>query len=181
MEVYTIGHSTRTAEDFLRLLQTHAVGCVVDVRGFPGSRRYPHFGKEQLAEFLPSAGIAYRHLPELGGRRALTSPTESSAGWRNESFRAYAEHMRTGEFLRGLDALVDAAGQQTTAVMCAEIVPWRCHRWLISDALTARGTAVCHILGKGKTRSHAITSWARVTRDGVLYPAPDTPAEEDSA
>ena len=168
MEVYTIGHSTRTLDVFVRMLHAHEVKHVADVRAFPASRRYPHFGQRRLSEALPSAGIAYTHLPLLGGRRQASPRTPS--GWRNDSFAAYADYMETPDFERGLSELIGISREHPTAMMCAEAVPWRCHRWLVSDALLARGVHVEHILGMGKRRAHSLTEWARLDGEKVVYP-----------
>ena len=172
MTIYTIGHSTRTLADFLTLLERSRVERLIDVRAFPGSRRHPHFNKEALARSLPEHGIEYLHRPALGGRRR-PRPDAPPTAWRNEGFRGYADYMRTPEFHRALDELIERASERRTVIMCSEAVPWRCHRSLISDALHARGVTVEHILDSGTSR-HAVTSFA-VVRDGdVTYPpAPD--------
>ncbi len=133
--LYTIGHSTRTLEEFLDLLQAHGIQELVDVRTIPQSRRYPHFGKDALATALKEAGIVYTHLPQLGGLRHTTKDSVNT-GWRNLSFRGYADYMATNAFEEGLQALKAIAEQRITAIMCAEAVPWRCHRSLIADDLT---------------------------------------------
>ena len=166
--IFTIGHSTRTFEAFLGLLRREGIGHVVDVRRYPASRRHPQFASTALASALASAGIEYSHAPSLGGRRSA-QPMSSNVGWRNPSFRGYADHMATPEFQTALDALIAISGQQRTVVMCAEAVPWRCHRTLIADALTARGIHVRHILDTA-TSDHALTRFG-VVRDGrVVYP-----------
>ena len=168
--VFTIGHSTRSAEDFIALLHGAGVTRVWDIRTFPGSRRYPHFNAEQLSGSLSQAGIAYEHHPELGGRRKPSAAAPPTA-WRNEGFRGYAEYMRTDAFRGAIENLIAAAQEQSTAIMCSEAVPWRCHRNLVSDALVARGVEVQHIMD-GKLAPHALTSFA-VVRDGeVAYPPP---------
>ena len=174
MPLYTIGHSTRELSEFLRLLGEHRIDRIVDVRRYPGSRRYPHFGSESLRASLEAVGVAYRHAPELGGRRrpAADSP---NLYWRNDSFRAYADYMMTPEFRRALSVVLAEAEQERTAVMCAEAVPWRCHRNLISDAVVAAGLPVEHIVGAGPSQSHALSQGARVAADGSLsYPPPAT-------
>jgi uncharacterized protein (DUF488 family) len=169
--IFTIGHSTRSVEDFIALLRRAGVQRVYDIRAFPGSRRYPHFNADTLAEQLRLAGIAYEHHPELGGRRRAPRDAPSTA-WRNEGFRGYAAYMRTPEFHRSIDRLIDAADEVPTAIMCSEAVPWRCHRMLVSDALVARGIDVQHILD-AKTAPHTMTSFA-IVRDGeVSYPPSD--------
>lgn len=168
MIVYTIGHSTRSIEDFLKLLQRSSIECLVDIRAFPGSRRYPQFNREALADALHDAGIRYRHCASLGGRRRLP-PHALPSAWRNESFHAYAEYMRTPEFHAARDELIALAAKQPTVIMCSEAVPWRCHRTLVSDALTARGVRVEHILDAAVS-PHALTSFAVVIDGEVTYP-----------
>lgn len=168
MTIYTIGHSTRSLEEFLALLERSSIERLVDVRAFPGSRRYPHFNRDALAASLSAAGIEYLHWPALGGRRRL-APDGPPSAWRNQSFRAYAEYMQTPAFDQALDELVGLGNELRTAIMCSEAVPWRCHRSLISDALAARGVAVEHILD-ARNSTHQLTSFA-VVRDGVVsYP-----------
>lgn len=168
--LYTIGHSTRSAEDFLELLAENEIRRLVDVRQFPGSRRHPQFSSEALAASLAEANIRYVHRREFGGRRKPT-PESANAYWQNESFRAYADYMSTPEFVAALDDLVADAETETTAIMCAEAVPWRCHRWLISDALVSRGFDVVHILGPKQTKPHALNPNAVVSAGGRLtYP-----------
>ncbi|HEY9516138.1 MAG TPA: DUF488 domain-containing protein [Gemmatimonadaceae bacterium] len=172
--IYTIGHSTRSLEDFVALLRREEIGHLADVRAHPGSRRYPHFGRDSLAVALPELGVAYSHHPELGGRRRGL-PASPNGAWRNASFRAYADYMGTDAFRAALDSLVELARDNRVAIMCAEAVPWRCHRWLISDALAARGVDVHHILD-ARSERHSLSSFA-VVRDGmVVYPP-----ESDSA
>jgi len=166
--VHTLGHSTLALEDFLALLRAHGIAGIADVRRYPASRRHPHFGREPLAQALADAGIAYEWLPELGGRRS-TRPDSPHVGWRNAAFRGYADHMDTAEFRAGIARLLDLAHERPTAIMCAEAVPWRCHRQLISDALVARGGAVRHALGPRSTSEHALTAFARVADERVVY------------
>lgn len=170
MVVYTIGHSTRSFESFVELLKTHGIRRLVDVRTMPRSRHNPQFNREALPGPLAAAGIKYSHLAELGG---LRRPRQDSAntGWRNASFRGFADYMGTAEFEAGLDELMELAGREPAAIMCAEAVPWRCHRSLISDALVAHGVAVEHIVGPKGTELHALTSFARVEGTRVTYPA----------
>jgi uncharacterized protein (DUF488 family) len=146
MRIWTIGHSTRTIEKFISLLEEHGIKSLADVRLLPGSRRYPQFNRETLADSLGTAGIRYEHFPELGGRRKARSDSRNTA-WRNESFRGYADYMETEEFHKGVGRLLDLATQAgSTAIMCAEAVWWRCHRSLISDYLKTRGIEVTHIV-----------------------------------
>lgn len=168
LTIHTIGHSTRALEPFIALLRREGVRHVADVRTFPGSRRYPHFGRDALAAALAEAGIAYSHHPALGGRRR-PRPDSRNGAWRNEGFRGYADHMATDEFRGALDALVALAAREPVAVMCAEAVPWRCHRSLLADALVARGVEVRHIMD-ARSEPHRLTRFA-VVRDGcVEYP-----------
>jgi uncharacterized protein (DUF488 family) len=166
-KLYTIGHSTRSLEDFLGLLAREGVAHLVDVRAFPASRRYPHFNGPELAKSLDAVGIAYTHAPELGGRRKASRDSHNTA-WRNEGFRAYADYMETPRFANALNELLAAASAEPTAIMCAEAVPWRCHRSLISDAALARGVEVCHIL-ESRSQEHSLTSFARIDGSHVRY------------
>lgn len=165
--LYTIGHSTRTLEKFLELLKREGITQLVDVRSFPASRRYPHFNKEPLAASLAASGIDYTHVPELGGRRSPRADSINLA-WRNTGFRGYADYMETPRFAAALDELVRVAAQAPTAIMCAEAVPWRCHRSLIADAYVARGGDVLHIMDAG-TKPHTMTSFARISDGRVSY------------
>ena len=151
------------------LLERERIAALVDVRAFPGSRRYPHFDREQMHEELARIDVAYHHAPQLGGRRKPPPDAEPTA-WRNASFHAYATWMRTPEFGAALAGLVSLAREDRTVIMCSEAVPWRCHRNLIADALAARGHAVLHI-GDAGTKAHALTSFAVVDHGAVRYPA----------
>ena len=153
--VWTVGHSTRSAEEFGQILLTHGIQVLVDVRSFPGSRRYPQFNRAALAESLKEIGIEYKHEPRLGGRRKPRADSHNTA-WKNASFRAYADHMESEEFRNGVKDLLELAGQSRVAVMCAEALWWRCHRRLISDYLKAEGHAVIHILDQNKTQEHPV-------------------------
>jgi uncharacterized protein (DUF488 family) len=167
----TIGHSTRTLPEFLALLEEFEATTVVDVRRFPGSRRYPHFGGPALACSLAGVGIGYAHEPDLGGRRD-PSPASVNTAWRVAAFRGYADHMASPEFRAGLERVLARSEAGRPVILCAEAVPWRCHRQLIADALVARGLAVRHILGPGQERAHELNPSARPGPDGVLvYPA----------
>ncbi len=169
--VFTIGHSTRSADELLGLLRENGIRLLVDVRRFPGSRRHPQFGSAELAGSLREAGIEYRHEPDLGGRRD-PRPDSPNTAWRNASFRAYADHMDSPEFRAALGRLLADAEARATTVMCAEAVPWRCHRNLIADALIARGIPVLDVLAPGKTVPHALSPHAVVLAGGrVVYPA----------
>ena len=169
--VYSIGHSTRTVGEFLALLDAHGIRQIADVRRFPASRRFPHFNWEILAGHLSRHEIAYRHMPELGGRRR-PRPDSPNGGWREPGFRAYADYMETAAFSTALAELHRYAEAAPTAMMCAEAVWWRCHRRLIADALVRLGVDVQHIVGAGAVTSHEMTPFA-VVRDGLLrYPDP---------
>ena len=168
--LFTVGHSTRSFAGLVELLQREGVRHLVDVRAFPVSRRYPHFSKEQLESSLPRASVRYTHFPELGGRRKGRSDSRN-VQWRNAGFRAYADYMETAEFQTALDGLLTHAAEATTAIMCAEAVPWRCHRTLIADAVEAREVHVFHILDAVTSR-HAITSFAVVEDSRIRYDIP---------
>ena len=166
MKIWTVGHSTRSSEEFVQILRAHEIEVLVDVRTYPGSRRYPQFNKEALAESLREAGIEYQHEPRLGGRRRPRPDSHNSA-WRNEQFRGYADYMETEEFKNGVRELLELASSKRVAVMCAEAVWWRCHRSLIADYLKAEGHEVIHILDEKKTEEHPYTSAASI-KDGEL-------------
>ncbi len=167
--VFTIGHSTRTLEEFIELLKTNGVTLVADVRTVPRSRYTPQFNRDTLPEALREAGIGYRHMAGLGGFRHAAYDSLNS-GWRNAGFRGFADYMQTKEFEENLAALLDLARTERVALMCAEAVPWRCHRSLISDALLVRGIPVEDILGKGERREHVRTPWAEVHGTNITYP-----------
>ncbi len=168
LTIWTAGHSTRTGEEFTEILKAHGIDLLVDVRSFPGSRRYPQFNRSALAESLASMGIKYRHEPRLGGRRTPRADSHNTA-WRNASFRAYADHMETDDFREGVEGLLELAASARVAVMCAESLWWRCHRSLISDYLKAAGHTVIHILDKTKTEEHPFTSAARIIDGELTY------------
>ena len=160
MRIWTIGHATRTIDEFISLLKENEIKLLADVRAWPGSKRYPQFNKEALAESLSAHGIRYEHLLELGGRRRPRSDSKNTA-WRNASFRGYADYMETEEFHKGVERLRDLAREAgRVAIMCAEAVWWRCHRSLISDYLKVRGIEVMHILDANKIEPHPYTSAA---------------------
>jgi uncharacterized protein (DUF488 family) len=170
MRLYTIGHSTRTLDELVAALRSFGIRTLVDIRTIPRSRHTPQFNREALAPRLPRRGIRYVHMPALGG---LRKPRRGStnAAWRNTGFRGFADYMQTPEFdaaLDGLRALAEEAGP--LAFMCAEALPWRCHRSLVADALTARGDAVYHIMGPDRASLHALTPWAHVDGRHVTYP-----------
>src|SRR5436853_3000382 len=167
--VWTIGHSTRSFDEFADLLAEHRIALLVDVRRFPVSRRVPWTSKEVLARTLTGRGIAYEHFEALGGYRR-PRPNDGNLGWRSSTFRGYADHMTFPEFIAALDRLVLRATELRTAIMCAEALPWKCHRTLLSDSLLARGVRVVHILGPGKTQDHRLTPFAKVHGNQVTYP-----------
>ena len=168
LEIWTVGHSTRPIEELIEVLRTFDISVLADVRSFPGSRRYPHFNKEQLKASLAEFGIEYQHFPELGGRRRA-QPDSNNMAWQNKTFRGYADHMDTEEFRRGMARLLEVAHTRRTAIMCAEAVWWRCHRSLISDYLKAKGVQVTHIMGPGKSETHPFTSAARIVNGELSY------------
>lgn len=176
LKIYTVGHSTRSLEELVKLLQANGIDRLVDVRTAPGSRRLPHFARAALTAELPSHGIEYVHLGELGGLRK-PRPDSANTGWRNPSFRGYADYMATAPFASGIEQLLELADGHTAAIMCAEAVPWRCHRSLIADALLARGVEVLEIIGPQAPRPHRMTPFAIVKDGRIEYPAqPDPPA-----
>jgi uncharacterized protein (DUF488 family) len=166
--VWTVGHSTRSGEEFVQILLAHGIQMLVDVRSFPGSRRYPQFNRAALAESLHLAGIKYKHEPRLGGRRTPRADSHNTA-WKNASFRAYADHMESEEFRKGVKDLLELAANARVAVMCAESLWWRCHRSLISDYLKAEGHTVIHILDQNKSEEHPFTSAARIVDGELCY------------
>jgi uncharacterized protein (DUF488 family) len=170
--VLTVGHSARTLEDFLALLKAHEVNQLLDVRKMPGSTAHPHFNEDTLAAALQQAGIGYRHVPALGGLRRR-QPDSPNGGWRNRSFQGYADYMQTAEFEAGLQTVIEQAKRGRVALMCAEAVPWRCHRSLIADALVARGIPVEHIMSLTRRQPHTLRPFARVQGTHVIYP-PET-------
>jgi uncharacterized protein (DUF488 family) len=167
--VLTVGHSTRPIEEFLRLLDAHGVQRLVDVRTVPRSRHNPQFNKDSLPGDLKRAGIAYTHMPSLGGLRRPRKDS-TNLGWRNTGFRGFADYMQTAEFAKALSGLVQLAEKERVAIMCAEAVPWRCHRSLVADALSVRGVPVVEILSESSWRMHQLTPFARVAGTGITYP-----------
>jgi len=166
--VWTIGHSTRSAEELGELLNSNRIQTLVDVRSFPGSRRFPQFNHKRLAEYLDSLGIDYKHLPSLGGRRKPKVDSKNTA-WQNAAFRAYADYMETEEFEKGIAELLKLAQEKPTAIMCAEAVWWKCHRSLIADYLKSKGVEVMHVLSANKTELHPFTAAARIVRGKLSY------------
>jgi uncharacterized protein (DUF488 family) len=166
--IWTIGHSTRSAEEFVRMIETHGIELLADVRAFPSSRRYPQFNKSALQESLSTAGVIYRHMPSLGGRRQ-PSPHSKNTAWKNSSFRAYADYMETNSFTEGISSLIELAKEKRTAIMCAEALWWRCHRSLLADYFKASGWEVLHIVSETKTEDHPYTAAATVRNGKLSY------------
>ena len=167
--IFTIGHSTRPANTFIALLLAHRIRHLVDVRTIPRSRHNPQYNSDTLAAALAAAGIGYTHMKSLGGLRR-PKPDSINAGWRNDSFRGYADYMQTPAFAAAVDELLALGAAQPTAIMCAEAVPWRCHRSLVADALVARGVEADEIVSETKATPHKLTSFARVEGSAVTYP-----------
>jgi uncharacterized protein (DUF488 family) len=176
--IHTVGHSTRSIEEFVRLLKHYGIEQLVDVRTVPRSRRNPQFNKDELERLMPAAGIDYIHMKDLGG---LRHPHKDSPnmGWQNDSFRGYADYMQTSEFTHALSRLIELAGLKPTAIMCAEILPWRCHRSLIADALLVRGIDVIEIMSETESRAHKLPAFAKVDGERITY-TPDGPDEGQS-
>src|SRR5665811_639570 len=166
--IYTIGHSTRTGEEFILILNSFKIELLADIRSYPGSKRYPHFNKENLQQTLLAHKIIYQHFPELGGRRKTLKDSKNTA-WRNDAFRGYADYMETEDFKEGISRLEDFASQYKTAYMCSEAVWWRCHRSLVSDYLKWKGWQVMHIMSKNKSEEHPYTSPAKIVDDKLNY------------
>lgn len=166
--IWTIGHSTHTAEDFVALLRGHGIECLADVRRFPGSRRHPQFHGDALAATLRDAGIGYRHFPALGGRRR-PQPDSPNRVWRNAAFQGYADHMASADFRAAFADLTALAAAQRCAIMCAELLWWRCHRSMLADDLALHGWQVLHILGAGKCAAHAFREPAHLVGDAPVY------------
>jgi uncharacterized protein (DUF488 family) len=167
--IFTIGHSTRPLEEFIGILKAQGVVQVADVRTVPRSRHNPQYNLESLPENLEAAGLGYLHLAGLGGLRRPKADS-LNGGWRNASFRGFADYMQTPAFAAALEELVELAGKAPLVLMCAEAVPWRCHRSLIADALTVRGLPVEHLLGPGRSQPHRLTPFARVAGATITYP-----------
>jgi uncharacterized protein (DUF488 family) len=171
--VFTIGHSTHSLDELVDLLRAHGVQRVIDIRTIPRSRHNPQFNRDALAPALRSCRIGYVHLKALGGLRHAKIDSVN-LGWRNASFRGYADYMQTSEFEAALDRAIHLAAEKPSALMCAEAVPWRCHRSLVADALTVRGIPVEHIISLTSLRPHTLTPFARVHGTHITYPA-DSP------
>ena len=168
LTIWTIGHSTRYIKEFIELLTINGIEALADIRRLMGSRKFPQFDQDALRDSLHAAGIEYIPIPELGGRRRVNADSRNTV-WRNASFRAYADHMETDEFKRGIEKLLTLAREKRTSIMCAEAVWWRCHRALVSDYLKAKGVRVIHILSPTSTKEHPYTSAANVRGDTVSY------------
>ncbi len=173
-QLWTIGHSSRPIDEFLVFLTSQGIRQLVDVRTIPRSRHNPQFNTDSLARSLKEATLRYVRRPELGGLRK-TKQDSINAGWRNASFRGYADYMQTDGFWNALQELMAESRLRRTVIMCAEAVPWRCHRSLIADALVVNGWTVCHILSETKTRVHSLTSFAMIKNGRITYPAPSDP------
>ena len=167
--VFTIGHSTRTISEFIDIIRAYAIKKVLDIRTIPKSRHNPQFNKDTLRESLKAVKIGYLHMKGLGGLRHALKDSPNMA-WKNASFRGFADYMQTVEFAESLEELIEAAKIRATVIMCAEAVPWRCHRSLIGDALLIRGVQVRHIMSEGSSRDHTLTPWAKVKGTKITYP-----------
>lgn len=173
-KIFTVGHSTHPLPEFIALLEAHGVAEVVDVRTVPKSRHNPQFMTDSMQETLPAAGLKYRHVKELGGLRPKRKDSINGA-WRNDSFRGYADYMQTAEFAAAVDDLLALANTTIVAIMCAEAVPWRCHRSLIGDALLVRGATVLAIMSEKSAPPHKLTSFAHVDGLTITYPPEQEP------
>jgi len=167
-KLWTIGHSTHSLDEFVAMLQSFNVECVMDIRRFPSSKKFPHFNKDNLEKSIPEHNIQYIHFEELGGRRKAKSDSKNTT-WRNTSFMGYADYMETAEFKEGLENLKKIAIQKRTAIMCSEAVWWRCHRSMVSDTLKAEKWMVLHIMGIGKEREHPYTQPAKIVNGQLSY------------
>jgi uncharacterized protein (DUF488 family) len=172
--ILTVGHSSHSLEAFLEILRAHGIARVIDVRRYPASRKWPHFGAGELARRLPAAAIDYAGLPELGGRRK-PRPDSPHTAWRQDAFRGYADFMDTPEFAAGLAKVESLAGENLSALLCAEAVPWRCHRSLVADALVARGWEAEDVISTVSSRPHALPKFARVEGTRVIYDVGELP------
>jgi len=168
--IWTVGHSNRPMADLIALLTNQSISMLADVRRFPGSKRQPQFAKDSLESSFREAGIGYRHFEALGGRRSRSREDSSNTAWRSESFNAYADPMQSAEVQAALSDLMALAASSPTAILCAEAVPWRCHRQLIADALLAQGWEVRHIFGMRRIQPHRLTEFAKISEGQVTYP-----------
>lgn len=169
--IFTIGHSTRTTREFLKILKAYEIEVLVDIRHYPGSRTFPQFGKSRLKQSLKRHGIEYVHLIALGGRRRADKVSDLNEAWRSPQFRGYADYMQTGEFKEGLKELIQIAKKKVSVIMCSEAVPWRCHRSMVGDALIVHGFQVIDIFSETQARLHLLTSFAKVRGKQIIYPA----------
>ena len=169
VKIFTIGHSTKPIEEFIELLSDQGVKQLVDIRTVPRSRHNPQFEQESMKKSLPDAGIKYVYMKQLGGLRPKVKDSINTA-WRNQSFRNYADYMQTDAFKTGIDELIELAKEAPTGIMCAEAVPWRCHRSLVGDALLVRGIEVMDIMSATSVKAHKMTSFAKVDHDNITYP-----------
>ncbi len=167
--IFTIGHSTHPIDQFADILKAHGIESVIDVRTIPKSRHNPQYNNDALFAALHGYAIGYEHMPGLGGLRHAKKDSINTA-WENASFRGFADYMQTEDFEKSLNTLIETAGKRPTAIMCAEAVPWRCHRSLIADALLARGITVMDIMGKTPAKTHTMTPWAHVRGTMITYP-----------
>ena len=174
LSLWTLAHSTRQIDEFIGLLRAHQISLLVDVRTVPRSRYNPQFNTDTLARSLSDTGLQYRHLPKLGGLRKPKNDSLND-GWHNASFRGYADYMQTDEFLNALVELMAESRLQPTAIMCAEAVPWRCHRSLIADALVSRGWDIWHIMSPERATPHTLSSFAHFEKERLTYPKPTDP------
>ncbi len=171
-QAWTIGHSTHTLEEFISMLKSFSIELVADIRSFPGSRKYPHFNKENLEIALPASGIGYVHLKDLGGRRKVLKDSHNNA-WRKDAFRGYADYMETPSFEKAVSELASLCQKHRTAFMCSESLWWRCHRSMVSDYLLNQGWQIHHIMAPGKSTLHTFTQPARIVDRKLVYSLPD--------
>jgi uncharacterized protein (DUF488 family) len=176
-KIWTIGHSTKPIDEFITLLQRHGVQQLIDVRTIPRSRHNPQFNMDALTKSMKKEGLVYSHMPQLGGLRKAKKDSVN-AGWKNASFRGYADYMQTEAFWSALEILIADGMDMKTAIMCAEAVPWRCHRSLIADALLLKGWTICHIMSEIKANEHRLTSFAVIEHNRITYPVPTHPQGE---
>jgi uncharacterized protein (DUF488 family) len=179
-QIFTIGHSTRSLDQFVALLRAHGIHTLVDIRSIPRSRRNPQYDQVALQQAIEADGLVYKHLPALGGHRRARENSPNK-GWLNPAFQGYADYMQTGAFGQGLCELLESnQAEGPLAIMCAEAVPWRCHRSMVGDALVARGTPVVHILGPGRTRAHRLNPMVRMEGALLRYPPESSPRDHAS-
>jgi uncharacterized protein (DUF488 family) len=167
-QIFTIGHSTRSIEEFINMLKAFKINALADVRSYPGSKRFPHFNKENISRSLEEAGISYLHIGNLGGRRTPKKDSKNSV-WKNQAFKGYADYMETDQFAEGINELLSFAKSKNCAYMCSEAVWWKCHRSMISDYLKAKGWKVIHIVAPEKNEEHPFTSPAKIKQGDLFY------------